>query len=213
MLFSALHDIPWRDLSSAEWQWIPGLIVLIVVGLIVNRLRRPKRPDRAGRAPMLFKPAPSGVPRMEAAPPSVYRSAVHLQTLAELSFFKTLSGLIEPEFRVFSKVRLADLVHPNFPVRSSEWWTAFNQTARKHIDFVICDAREGKILGVIELDDSSHSRCDANRGDAVKDHVLGSAGIPFVRIRCSRTYDPEILRTQLTPVLGTKSTGGLPQAA
>jgi hypothetical protein len=140
----------------------------------------------------------------------VYRSAIHLQTPAEFSFFKTLARLIEPEFRVFSKVRLADLVTPNAPARSSEWWTAFNRTAKKHIDFVICDAREGRIRGVIELDDSSHSRCEATRGDAVKDRVLESAGVPFIRIRCARTYDPEILREQLSPILGTKA---LSQAA
>src|SRR5689334_15833712 len=138
-MLPAAHPIPTPDLSS----WLPGLIVLLVLGIILNRLKEPKRSNRRSRTPLVFKPSLPPVPPIpavpripEAPPPSVYRSAVHLQTPAELSFFKTLARLIEPKFRVFSKVRLADLVSPNFPARSSEWWTAFNQTAKKHIDFV-----------------------------------------------------------------------------
>jgi very-short-patch-repair endonuclease len=56
----------------------------------------------------------------------------------------------------------------------------YNRIAQMSVDFVIC-TRDGAVLTVIELDDSSHGRMNRPEADAKKDKALAAAGIPIIR--------------------------------
>jgi very-short-patch-repair endonuclease len=51
---------------------------------------------------------------------------------------------------------------------------------KKALDFVVC-LPEGKVVAVVELDDSSHAKPERKRADEDKDKALDSAGVRVVR--------------------------------
>lgn len=108
-------------------------------------------------------------------------------SLAEKDFLKALDSSIGSKYRVFAKVRLADIITPAAGNKSS-WQTRFNKINAKHIDFLLCGMTDGEPVCAIELDDRTHSANSQGRKDTFKNHALQSAGIPIARFPVSRTY-------------------------
>jgi len=64
--------------------------------------------------------------------------------------------------------------------RGSNFQSWYNRINRMSADFVVC-AKDSRILAVIELDDSSHTKKTRKMADAKKDKALASAGIRIIR--------------------------------
>lgn len=79
----------------------------------------------------------------------------------------------EKNVLICPKVRLLDLVSPVHGVRNYK--ALLSKVMSKHVDFVIC-SQEMYVLGIIELDDSTHFRQDRIQRDEFVDTVLRSAG-------------------------------------
>jgi len=60
------------------------------------------------------------------------------------------------------------------------------------------------VIGVIELDDSSHKSTARQRRDEFKSKALAAAGVPIVRIPAQRGYSPTEIREQCS-VLFTRN--------
>ena len=106
---------------------------------------------------------------------------------AERSFLGVLEQVLGAEYRVFGKVRIADLIKPE----NGAWQQiAFNRIARKHVDFVVCNAKNLSIVGVIELEDNSYNQDSSQKQDAVIDRAFASAGIPITRFPAQDAYSP-----------------------
>lgn len=90
---------------------------------------------------------------------------------------------------VCPKVRLLDIIEPR--KGEKDYKTLFYKVQAKHVDFVICDASM-KILGVVELDDSSHDQKDRQSRDQFVDEILESVGYKVVHTRYinEKTLDP-----------------------
>jgi len=123
-----------------------------------------------------------------------YRPTTHLFTAAERSFYGVLVGAVGPDYKVFGKVRLADIILPEGAESSSAWWSAFNRVAYKHIDFVICEQATSKIHCCVELDDSSHARRDRKERDEFLEEMLSQSGVPLLRVPAQRGYTPSRIR-------------------
>jgi very-short-patch-repair endonuclease len=54
------------------------------------------------------------------------------------------------------------------------------------------------VIGVIELDDSSHKSLSGQRRDQFKDKALVAAGVPIVRVQAQRGYSPAEVREQVS---------------
>jgi very-short-patch-repair endonuclease len=80
--------------------------------------------------------------------------------------------------------------------------SALNRITSKHVDFALCDLRTLQVVGVIELDDSSHSEDRRQRRDKFVDAALSSAGVPFVRIPAQRGYTPSEIRERVSVLFG-----------
>jgi very-short-patch-repair endonuclease len=65
------------------------------------------------------------------------------------------------------------------------------------VDFAICDLRTLQVVGVIELDDSSHGQSSCRRGDDFKNKALAAAGVPIVRIPAQKAYSPSKVREKM----------------
>lgn len=67
-----------------------------------------------------------------------YKKIPALFTPAERSFLGVLDQAVGKDFRLFGKVRVADVLVPQDGLSKSVWQTAFNKINRKHFDFVFC---------------------------------------------------------------------------
>lgn len=126
-----------------------------------------------------------------------YERAEALFTPAERDFLAVLDRVVEGEFRIFGKVRLADVVKVRAMADRSAWQTAFNKIDRKHVDFVGCDPRDLSVKFVVELDDRSHEREDRRERDSFVDGALKAAGIPVFHIPARRGYTADDVRNAL----------------
>ncbi len=125
-------------------------------------------------------------PRAKDGNPPTYFKRDSLMTYQERHFyFDVLFRVVDSQYRIFSKVRLGDLVglaeESTDPRYRTETWY-------KHIDFVLCDRNSLEPLLAIELDDSSHHQYDSRERDAVKDRVCADAELPLLRIKAQYDY-------------------------
>lgn len=136
--------------------------------------------------------------RRRKVPTDVYEKCGALLTPAERSFFGVLEGVATPQFRLFAKVRLADVVKVKGGMTNSERSAAFNSIRAKHLDFVACDPADLSIQFAIELDDSSHERESRKRRDSFVDDAMRQAGIPLFRFSAKRAYTPQEIHETLS---------------
>jgi Protein of unknown function (DUF2726) len=135
-----------------------------------------------------------------------YSRKKYFFSAAERSFYEVLRRLT-PEYTLFAKVRLADLVHVSKGTGS--WQSHFNRINRKHVDFVLCNPDLAPVVA-IELDDSSHEADEREARDEFVDQVLAAAALPIVHIRARRAYAPDDLRAALHPFLPARSPSEVP---
>jgi hypothetical protein len=123
--------------------------------------------------------------------------AVALLTPAERSFFGVLQQAAASDYQIFAKVRLADIVRPVRNPSRSGWQSAFNRITGKRVDFVLCDSKPLRVVGVVELDDSTHTRFERGIRDGLVDSALADAGIPVLRVSARPSYSPTQIREQV----------------
>lgn len=83
----------------------------------------------------------------------------------------------EKNVLICPKVRLLDLVTPK--PGSKNYKALLSKVMSKHVDFVICN-QNMQVLGIIELDDTTHLRKDRIERDEFVDTVLKGAGYRIV---------------------------------
>ncbi len=147
--------------------WIILLLLLIIVSLALALLKK-----KAGKGPVDFP----------------YQSKEMLCSPAERSFMGVLEKVVGNGYRIFAKVRLADIVEVNKGLSSSARQSAFNRISRNHLDFVICNSRDLSIVGTVELDDKSHRKTGRQERDQFLDKALEAAGVPMFRVKAQSTY-------------------------
>jgi hypothetical protein len=61
---------------------------------------------------------------------------------AERSLLGALEQAVGEDYRIFGKVRVADIVSVRPTANQSSWLHAFDQISAKHFDFVLCDKKD-----------------------------------------------------------------------
>ena len=135
-----------------------------------------------------------------------YKKTPLLFTPAERSFFGVLEQAVGKDFRLFGKVRVADVLAPIDGLNKSAWQTAFNKINRKHFDFVLCSTDDLSVLCAIEFDDKTHQQ--KNRQD--RDEFLASAciaaGVPLISFQAKHSYSASEVSAKIAEVLSGIST-------
>lgn len=98
-----------------------------------------------------------------------------LQEYQKLKRYADLRG-----WKICPKVRLFDLIEPKRG--SAKKQTLINKIQSKHVDFVLVD-QNMKLIGVLELDDSTHDRADRKQRDSFVRDALEGAGITMIQTR------------------------------
>ena len=120
-----------------------------------------------------------------------------------------LKSIVPESAVVLAKVSLGDL----FYVKSgdnSEFRTYTNKIDRKHVDFLLCDAKTMKPIAGIELDDKSHQREDRKERDEFVEKVFQSARLPLVRFPAKFAYSTNELSAALKPYLNVSAPASAP---
>lgn len=115
-------------------------------------------------------------------------AASNLMTSAEFKLYKLLDALLSSQLKCINKrvainckVRLADLFKVNGNQRDSR--SLFNQISSKHIDFTIIDPENGKVICLVELNDSYHLRADRAKRDEFIMNLCYACGVKIFWIR------------------------------
>jgi Protein of unknown function (DUF2726)/Topoisomerase DNA binding C4 zinc finger len=112
---------------------------------------------------------------------------------AERSFLGVLEKSLGGDYRVFSKIRLADVVKAKNGLSRAAGQRAFNSISAKHVDFLICNSSDMSVMGAIELDDRTHDNPQRVRRDLFVDKVFEASQIPLLRVKARAGYSiPEI---------------------
>lgn len=122
-----------------------------------------------------------------------YVAAPGLFTDAEKKFLRVLEEAV-PEYRIFGKVRVADLIAVREGLSNSARTSALNRITSKHVDFVLCRPHDLTVVCAVELDDKTHERKDRRARDAFLEGALTAAGVPLIRVKCGKFYRVEELR-------------------
>ena len=121
---------------------------------------------------------------------------------AELSFFQVLRSVTGQQVVVCAKVSLGDLFFAQAgDARKNRAVT--NRIDRKHVDFLLCEARTMRPMLGIELDDRSHERPDRKARDELVEGVFAAAKLPLLRVPVRQGYSPTELVALIQPFFGT----------
>ena len=112
---------------------------------------------------------------------------VSLCTPQEAQFMTLLGKAVGDDFRIFTKVRLSDIVSVKQGVSGSVKKDAQNKANQRILDYVLCDAESMVIKAVIELEPASSNLQQQKRNLFLK-NTLAAAGLPFLRFKAKPGY-------------------------
>jgi hypothetical protein len=156
--------------------WLIGAIILfLVVAVFVVKLKTSvSRPDDN--------------PYVKTAP---------LFTAAERSLLGVLEQAVGADFRIFGKVRVADVVSVRTTQSRSVYQTAFNRIRAKHFDFILCNKDDLSVVVAIELNDRSHDKTSRQERDRFLEGVCKSVALPFIQLQARNRYSVVELRERI----------------
>lgn len=125
-----------------------------------------------------------------------YEPATALFSPAERSFLGVLDRAVGRDYRVFGKVRIADVATVKAGLNASARQVALNRVALKHFDFVVCRASDLVVLCAVELNDKSHATTRAQARDELVSNVCKAIGLPLLVVPARQTYPVQEIRVQ-----------------
>ncbi len=131
-----------------------------------------------------------------------YEKQPVLFTPAERSFLGVLDAAIGTEYRIFGKVRVADVLKIKSTGNKSRNRSAFNKINAKHFDYVVCNKNDLSVLCVIELDDKSHNQRSRQNRDNFLESACNSAQLTLLRFEAKKSYPPQEVRGKILQGLG-----------
>lgn len=138
-----------------------------------------------------------------------YGKKPYLFSRAERSFLGVLEQASEGRYRVFGKVRLADVLEPRSGMTRGGRQSALNKILSKHLDFVLCAPDDLSPVAAVELDDKSHQRPERRARDGFLEGALRTAGLPLLRFPVQASYSVHEVRASLGTLLGPPPAPGL----
>ena len=156
-----------------EWLLIIFTIVVITVFVILKS----KIGESVGGASYVQKP--------------------HLLSPAERSFYSVLEQAIGSDYKLHTKVRVADVLEPAKGMDRSRWQSAFNRISAKHFDYILCNPDSLKVELAIELNDSSHNSKKRRIRDDFLAGACEAASLKLLSFDAKRAYSIAQIREQI----------------
>ncbi len=160
--------------------WVLIALVLLALTVLALKVKQPGRRSEDypyTKRPILFSPA-------------------------ERSFLGVLDQAVGEEYRIFGKVRVADIVDAQQGLDARGRQTALNRVTNKHFDFVLCRKSDLSVICAIELNDQSHQRRKRQERDAFLAGVCQAVGVPLLQVPAQRGYAIPELRDNIRAAIG-----------
>lgn len=123
--------------------------------------------------------------------------AIPIMTKHELIFARKLNQALEEfEFHLFPQMPFAAFLKILPGTERKLAFRVRNKFSQKRADFAIADD-DMKVILIVELDDKTHNASK----DRARDEILGSAGIPTVRLRNGYAIKTEEILAAIKPHL------------
>jgi len=174
-------------LFSGIQTFLPYLLVVWLIPFLVIAIKMMRRPT---------------VVRLEKLPYTRNRA---LFSPAERLLLGALEQAVGEDYRIFGKVRVADIISVRSTENQSAWLLAFNQIRAKHFDFVLCDKKNFSIRCAIELNDETDGLRQRHERDTFSEDICRSISLPFVQIHAARAYSAIELRKKILAELRADS--------
>lgn len=155
---------------------IIAIIAVVLIAVLVRQLSKKKIAYPYIKEPFLLSPA-------------------------ERLFFGALEQSAGETYRIFSKVRVADIVGVKKGIERKVWQSAFNRISSKHFDFVLVNPEDFSVVAAIELDDKSHKRTDRMDRDDFLDNVCKAANLKIIRFEARSSYSTNEIRQKIEMAL------------
>lgn len=122
---------------------------------------------------------------------------------AERSFLGVLDQAIGSQYRVFGKVRVADVLSVSRDGTPAKRRSAFNRISAKHFDFIVCAPDDLRVLCAIELNDASHAKARRRERDDFVAEACKQAQLPLLMLPAKHAYSIDEVRQMVLSALGT----------
>lgn len=131
-----------------------------------------------------------------------YLREPELFTAAERSFLHVLETAVGNDYRIFAKVRVADVICLETGLSPRIKRIASNKIRSKHFDFILCNKSNLSVVCAIELDDRNHQKQNREEHDAFLASVCERVFLPLVRIPAKEGYPITHLRNSILAAIG-----------
>ena len=131
-----------------------------------------------------------------------YYAKPYVMTSRENECFKILNEIFSSKWFVVPQVHLSALL--DYRVKGQNWNAAFRHINGKSVDFVLIGKESYKVICVIELDDSTHSKPDRIERDVEIERMFKEAKIPLARISKFESMTKPELAKAITDVINVK---------
>ena len=112
-------------------------------------------------------------------------------SVAERNFYDALMEAVGPEFMVFSKCRVLDLLDVDF----QKYFGTFNRIKSKQVDFVVVRKGDGGLACAIALAGELHERF--GKESLFLDEVFSTAGLTLIRFEFQEVYSVSVIQKAL----------------
>ena len=126
--------------------------------------------------------------------PIFAQKSEYLLNFSERKFFEALTSAIGPKMYVCPKVRIADIVAVDMPLKKKEFMVNYKKISQKSVDFVIVKRSTFEPLLIVELVKEGENKKRQKLGRIMTERVFDEAGIPIIYIASQRFYDKEELK-------------------
>jgi len=116
---------------------------------------------------------------------------------AERAFYSVLEQAVGARYRVFGKVRVADLISIRRDIDGKKRQSSFYKIQGNHVDYVLCEPTDMSVVCVIELEDGSHRNAYRAERDQYLDNAFRAASLPLIRFNASHRYSKSELISRL----------------
>ena len=122
-----------------------------------------------------------------------YREKKYFFSRSEREFLRTFNESIDKKrYLIFTKVRLADFIEVT--IKGKEYLKWWNKIKSKHIDFLIWDIQENRIILAIELDGKSHKSKKMKERDVFVNKLYETVKIRLERVAVGSDFSMEVKR-------------------
>ena len=71
-------------------------------------------------------------------------------------------------------------------------WGSWNKIKSKHVDYLVWDLVESRVVMAIELDGGSHNGSSAEKNDEFKNSLFEVVGLNLVRVKVGDSFEDEV---------------------